>query len=52
MELVHNFTGFGLYDREVIEQMRSTDEQYPYFRGLVSDFGYERAEIPYIQPGR
>ena len=31
--------GFGLYDREVIEQFRSTDEQYPYFRGLVSDFG-------------
>ena len=50
VELVHNFTGFGLYDREVIEQFRSTGEQYPYFRGLVSDFGYERAEIPYVQP--
>ncbi len=52
VELVHNFTGFGLYDREVIEQFRGTGEQYPYFRGLVSDFGYERAEISYIQPGR
>jgi glycosyltransferase involved in cell wall biosynthesis len=52
VELVHNFTGFGLYDREVVEQFRSTDEQYPYFRGLVCDFGYERAEIPYIQPAR
>jgi glycosyltransferase involved in cell wall biosynthesis len=52
VELVHNFTGFGLYDREVIEQFRSTDEQYPYFRGLVSDFGYERAEIQYAQPAR
>ena len=52
VELVHNFTGFGLYDREVIEQFRKTDEQYPYFRGLVSDFGYERAEIKYTQPGR
>ena len=53
VELVHNFTGFGLYDREVIEQFRSTDEQYPYFRGLVSDFGYERAEIPTSsRPGR
>ena len=52
VELVHNFTGFGLYDREVIEQFRSTDEQYPYFRGLVSDFGYERAEIAYEQPAR
>ena len=52
VELVHNFTGFGLYDREVIEQFRTTDEQYPYFRGLVGDFGYERAEIPYLQPAR
>ncbi len=52
VELVNNFTGFGLYDREVIEQFRSTGEQYPYFRGLVSDFGYERAEIPYVQPAR
>ena len=52
VELVHNFTGFGLYVREVVEQFRSTDEQYPYFRGLVCDFGYERAEIPFVQPAR
>lgn len=52
VELVHNFTGFGLYDREVIEQFRATDEQYPYFRGLVSDFGYARAEVGYHQPAR
>ena len=52
VELVQNFTGFGLYDREVIEQFRSTDEQYPYFRGLVCDFGYERAVIDYVQPAR
>ncbi len=52
VELVHNFTGYGLYDREVIEQFRNTEEQYPYFRGLVSDFGYERAVIDYVQPAR
>ena len=52
VQLVHNFTGFGLYDREVIEQFRSTDEQYPYFRGLVSDFGYVPAVIDYVQPPR
>jgi glycosyltransferase involved in cell wall biosynthesis len=52
VELVQNFTGFGLYDREVVERFRSTEEQYPYFRGLVCDFGYERAEIEYVQPAR
>ena len=52
VELVQNFTGFGLYDRDVVEQFRNTEEQYPYFRGLVSDFGYERAVIDYVQPVR
>jgi polyisoprenyl-phosphate glycosyltransferase len=52
VELVSGFTGFGLYDREVIEQCRMTEEQYPYFRGLICDFGYERAETSYIQPAR
>jgi glycosyltransferase involved in cell wall biosynthesis len=52
VDLVSDFTGFGLYDREVIENLRSTEEQYPYFRGLICDFGYERAEIEYAQPVR
>ena len=52
VELVKGFTGFGLYDREVIEQARMTGEQYPYFRGLICDFGYARSEIGYVQPAR
>jgi len=52
VELVENFTGFGLYDREVIEQFRRTEERYPYFRGLVSDFGYAHAVVAYVQPAR
>jgi polyisoprenyl-phosphate glycosyltransferase len=50
--LVRNFTGFGLYDQIVIEKLREIDDPYPYFRGLVCDLGYERAEIPYTQPTR
>jgi polyisoprenyl-phosphate glycosyltransferase len=52
IELVPDFTGWGLYDRVVVENLRATNEQYPYFRGLVCDFGYERAEIEYHQPVR
>jgi glycosyltransferase involved in cell wall biosynthesis len=52
VELIPNFAGFGLYDREVIEQARCTNEQYPYFRGLICEFGYQRAEIMYMQPNR
>jgi polyisoprenyl-phosphate glycosyltransferase len=50
--LVNNFTGFGLYDRAVVEICRKIDDPYPYFRGLICDIGYERAEIPYLQPVR
>jgi glycosyltransferase involved in cell wall biosynthesis len=52
VDLTDDFTGFGLYDREVVERCRETEEQYPYFRGLVCDFGYERATIEYVQPAR
>ena len=49
---IKNFTGFGLYDQRVIEILRTFDEPYPYFRGLVSDIGFPIAEIPYHQPAR
>lgn len=50
--LLENFTGFGLYDREVIETIRALNDPYPYFRGLIAELGYSRAEIPFEQPRR
>jgi len=50
--LVRNFTGFGLYDRVVMDTLREIDDPYPYFRGLICDLGYDRAEVPYTQPRR
>jgi len=52
VELLENVTGFGLYDRKVIENFRSMEEPYPYVRGLVSELGYPVALIPYNQPLR
>ena len=52
VRLIQNFTGFGLYDRKVIEQIRKIDDPYPYFRGLIAELGYPHAEIPYVQPQR
>lgn len=51
-ELVKNFTGFGLYDKKVINVLRTIDDPYPYFRGLISEIGYKQYRIPYIQPSR
>lgn len=52
VNLVEQFTGFGLYDRQVIEILRNIDDAAPYFRGLIADIGFERAEIEYNQPVR
>jgi len=52
IELVKNATGFGLYDRRVVEDIRQVDDPYPYFRGLICDLGYDRALIPFTQPAR
>ena len=47
-----NFTGFGLYDREVIEQIRRVGDPDPFFRGLIAEFGYAIHPVEYTQPAR
>lgn len=49
---VKNFTGFGLYDQQFISVLRTLDDPYPYFRGLITELGFNRYEIPYTQPQR
>ena len=51
-ELINNFTGFGLYDKKVIEALTQYNEPYPYFRGLISQIGFNKDKIEYIQPKR
>jgi hypothetical protein len=52
VDLLEQFTGFGLYDRKVVDILRGLREPYPYFRGLISDIGYDIAKITYVQPVR
>jgi len=52
IQLIDNFTGFGLYDRQVIEVLRNFNDPYPYFRGLIADIGFEYARIEFTQPRR
>jgi len=52
IELFEHVTGFGIYDREVVEQFRKINDPYPYGRGLISDLGYDVALIQYHQPLR
>lgn len=50
--LIRDFTGFGLYDRAIIDYIRSLDDPYPYFRGLVSEVGYDTLVVEFEQPRR
>jgi hypothetical protein len=52
VELIQHFTGFGLYDKRVIEVLRSIEDPYPYLRGLISEIGYDIARVPFTQPSR
>ena len=49
---IQNFTGFGLYDRVIMEYCRSLKDPYPYFRGLIAEIGLPVARVSYHQPLR
>jgi polyisoprenyl-phosphate glycosyltransferase len=52
VEQIRNFTGFGLYDKAVMDELRSMRDPYPYFRGLIAELGFKRAEVPFDKPVR
>lgn len=49
---IQNFTGFGLYDRVIMEYCRSLKDPYPYFRGLIAEIGLPVSRVSYHQPLR
>jgi len=51
-EQIQNFTGFGLYDKSFLNIIRTLNDPYPYFRGLVAEYGNDRFELSYIQRKR
>jgi len=52
IETYENFTGFGLYDRQVIDLVRQFDDPYPYFRGMIAEIGLPHTEVLYEQQRR
>jgi glycosyltransferase involved in cell wall biosynthesis len=52
VELTRDSTGFGLYDKCVIQSLRKIDDPYPYFKGLISELGFEIAEVEYVSAAR
>src|SRR5579875_556277 len=52
IETIQNYTGFGLYDRKVVELVRQFDDPYPYFRGMIAEIGLPTVKLLYDQPAR
>jgi glycosyltransferase involved in cell wall biosynthesis len=52
IETFENFTGFGLYDRRVIDIVKSFNDPYPYFRGMIAEIGLPYTTISFNQPRR
>ncbi|MBW5435833.1 glycosyltransferase family 2 protein [Bradyrhizobium canariense] len=52
ISLLSDSTGFGLYDKEVLDHVREIGDPYPYLRGLICELGYEIKTIPFEQPRR
>lgn len=52
VDMIEQFTGFGLYDKSFVQVMRELKEPTPFMRGIVAELGPERREIEYTQPQR
>ena len=52
VEMIEQFTGFGLYDKSFVKTLRDLKDPTPFIRGIVAELGPERKEIEYEQPQR
>jgi polyisoprenyl-phosphate glycosyltransferase len=52
IETHEHFTGFGLYDRKVMDMIHQFDDPYPYFRGMIAEIGLPHVELQYEQQRR
>lgn len=52
IEHLTNVTGYGLFDKEVLNMIEWMDDPDPYIRGLVTDLGYKWCLVEYTQEKR
>lgn len=47
VDMLEQFTGFGLYDKEFVDVLRHLNDPIPFLRGIVAELGFKIKEIPY-----
>ena len=50
--IIRDFNGFGLYDRKFMDALKRYPDPNPYFRGFVSEIGFRRTEVEFVQAKR
>lgn len=46
---IQHFNGFGFYDKEFINIIKSIDDPLPYFKGIISELGMRQTILQYSQ---
>ena len=49
---IHNCTGFGIYDRSVVERLKTIRDPYPFFRGIIAEVVEDIEHVKYHRPPR
>ncbi len=52
IETFENFSGYGLFERRVVDLVKDLKDPYPYFRGMIAEIGLPHKKIYYDQPAR
>lgn len=50
--IIPGATGFGLFDRVVVDALAAWNEPEPFFRGMVVESGFRLALVPFDRPER
>ena len=49
---VTNCTGFGIYDRSIVDRLSGLNDRYPFFRGIIEEITQEIDHVYFDRPAR
>lgn len=52
IEIPKDSTGFGLYDKKVVDVLRGIKDPYPFLRGIIAELGFPIKQVNFLQPKR
>jgi len=52
IELIENYSGYGLFDKQIMDILNEIQDPYPYLRGLICEVGFDKAIVKYTRRAR